>query len=254
VDVAEDGTIYALTQRIVRDPPDGLPFVPIPCLVDDLVVLSPTGVELKKIPILEAFRDSPYALLLNRIEGIEQIVGAPATDRKRDFVHTNSAKVLSRRMAPSFPVFKPGQVLISLRQISVIAVLDTETRSIVWATCGPWRGQHSPEFLDNGHLLLFDNIGTLKTRVLEFDPKDLSFPWAYCDESTPAFTGDMGGMSQRLPNGNTLILDAANGNIMELTQKKELAWSCSLRVPIACAERYSAEQASFLGEDQLPRP
>ena len=63
VDVGEDGTIYTLAQKIVSEPPAGLESFAAPYLADSLVVLSADGQELQNIPIVEAFADSPYALI-----------------------------------------------------------------------------------------------------------------------------------------------------------------------------------------------
>src|SRR5581483_3483288 len=64
VDVGEDGTIYTLGQKLVSTPPPGLESLPCPLIADSLVVLGSDGRERQTIPILEAFRDSPYAGLL----------------------------------------------------------------------------------------------------------------------------------------------------------------------------------------------
>ena len=56
-------------------------------------------------------------------------------------------------------------MLISLRNLDTIAVLDRQKRSVIWAAGGIWRIQHDAEFLDNGHLLLYDNFGSFKRDV-----------------------------------------------------------------------------------------
>src|SRR5262249_50656331 len=104
VDVGEDGTIYVLTQQIIREAPAGLEFIGTPALVDSLVLLSPEGKELKAIPLLEAFRDSPYALLLPSRR-------PDAAAAAWDVLHANSVEVLTRRLAPHHPLFRAGQVL-----------------------------------------------------------------------------------------------------------------------------------------------
>jgi hypothetical protein len=161
VDVGEDGTIYALQQELTAWAPRELSFIPTPCLVDFLVLLSPHGRELSRIPLLQAIRDSPYCPFLSALE--RRRIDAPNADddrRRRDVLHTNCVRVLSRELAPNFPMFKAGQVLISMRHLDTIAVLDTSSRSLVWAARGPWKGQHDPQFLANGRLLLFDNLGS----------------------------------------------------------------------------------------------
>jgi hypothetical protein len=247
VDVGEDGTIYVLTQEIVRKMPKGLEFFPTPALVDSLVLLSPQGRELKKIPLLEALRDSPYASLLP--------LRAPSADPAWDVLHANAVEVLRPSLAPLYPLFKPGQVLVSLRELDTLAVVDTGTGSVAWAARGPWRGQHDPHFLDNGHLLVFDNRGsTLESRVLEYDPQTQACPWTYSSESSPSFITAIQGRSQRLPNGNTLIVNSKDGVLLEVTHEKELVWSCSCHVHVPWARRYGPGELPFLKGAHDARP
>ena len=49
-----------------------------------------------------------------------------------------------------------------MRHMDTIAMMDPDKGSVVWAAQGPWRSQHDPQFLDNGHLLIFDNFGLAK--------------------------------------------------------------------------------------------
>src|SRR5260370_37816160 len=69
IDVGEDGRIYALTENAGAEAPPGLESVPARYIAEHLVVLSPEGEELDSIPILEAFRDTPYSLALSSGHG-----------------------------------------------------------------------------------------------------------------------------------------------------------------------------------------
>jgi hypothetical protein len=269
VDVGEDGTTYAIQHEIVHKMPDGLEFVPTPCLVDSLVLLSPAGEPLNEpIAILEAFRDSPYALLLSplakpptrgsKANDSQAKAAAPRWDddgQVHDPMHTNSVKVLTRELAPRFPRFEPGQVLISIRNLDTIAVLDLKKRQVVWAARGPWQAQHDAHFLDNGHLLIFDNRGLpFHSRVLEYDPLMQAFPWTYSGENGKAFYTRERGMSQRLPNGNTLVVNSENGELIEVTESKDVVWTLTTGRYISTARRYAADQVRFLKEGHRPRP
>ena len=99
VDVAADGTIYAIQHELVHTMPKGLQFIPTPCLVDSLIALTPDG-KLKGEPItlLEAFRDSPYAVLLASLEPAKKRderprpLTGPCFDEeilRQDALHTN---------------------------------------------------------------------------------------------------------------------------------------------------------------------
>jgi hypothetical protein len=221
--------------------------------MDYLVVLSPEGKELDRpIPILETFHHSTYAPLLS---SLTRLVGQGSGGQPTDVLHMNYVRVLTQRLAPRFPRFQAGQVLISLRNTDTIAVLDAKKRSVVWAAQGPWRAQHDPQFLDNGRLLIFDNLGSPRTsRVLEYDPQTQDFPWSYPDESGASFRTDERGMSQRLPNGNTLIVNSQGRQILEVTPDKEVVWSRSFSAFVTTGRRYGPDQLPFLKGGPRARP
>jgi hypothetical protein len=265
LDIDENGTIYTLSQEIKRKAPAGLEYLPVPYVADALVVLSPEGREMARVPIDEALRDSAYWLLLST-----SIAERPASKERTslaspddsplrigsngDLFHTNSVKVLSLARGGKFPLFHPGQVLISLRSLHTIAVLDVGKRSVVWAAQGPWKIQHDAEFLDNGHLLLFDNHGwTSGCRVLEYDPVTQAIPWVYSAADASPFHAIFRGMKQRLPNGNTLIVDPDHGRLFEVTPAKEMVWEHYGQRPITGARRYAATDVTFL-RGVPPRP
>ncbi|HEV3005305.1 MAG TPA: arylsulfotransferase family protein, partial [Pirellulales bacterium] len=265
VDVGEDGTIYAIQSELVDLAPPGKGSLPTPCLLDCLVLLSPNGEPLRKpISILEAFQNSPYSAFLSplgrfdrqdELAGDLDLLGLDPDGRAWDRLHTNCVRVLSAQLAPKFPGFKAGQVLISVRHLDAIAVLDPQTGAIVWAACGPWRAQHDAQFLENGHLLVFDNRGlSRRSQVLEYDPQTQAFPWTYSgSDDAPFFTSDRG-MSQRLPNGNTLIVVTDGGEIIEVTADKEVVWTCSTNCFVTTGRRYSGDQLHFLPEGEPARP
>jgi hypothetical protein len=248
VDVTEDGTIYAIKQEVVNDLPAARKYTHTPCLTDYLIVLSPEGKELTQpISILEAFQNSAYTLLLSAL-------AKPSDTSVPDILHTNHVRVLRPELASRFPAFKAGQVLISVRQLDTIAVLDTQKRSVVWAVRGPWRAQHDAQFLDNGHLLIFDNVGFLpSSRVLEYDPQTQAFPWSYPDDKG-LFHSDERGMCQRLPNGNTLVVNSQGGEIREVSPGKEVVWSRSFSGFINLGRRYGPDQLPFLNGGPRARP
>ncbi len=265
VDVGEDGTIYALVNEMTDKVPQGLEDIPTPCMIDFVDVISPEGKRLKRISLLEALTDTPYAPLFCTLESPKRFGNAPAgappspsrdDPRRRDVLHTNAVKVLSRALAPKFPLFKPGQLLVSPRHLDAVAVLDPDSGKVIWAARGPWRSQHDPSFLDNGHLLLFDNLGSPGgSRVLEYDPRTQAFPWSYAGEPGTPFLSRIRGMCQRLPNGNTLIVNSDGGEAFEVTPNREVVWSCSSGgVEMNRARRYTPEQLPFLKGAPRDRP
>jgi hypothetical protein len=257
LDVGQDGKIYALQNEFLFEMPAGLEHIAAPCKSDQLVVLSPDGEPLREpISILEAIHQSPYSMLLSSLRGTRG-TGGPADvghespldegRRRFDLLHANSVHILDAKRAAKFPAFREGQVLISMRHLDTIAVLDVESRSVIWAASGPWREQHDPHFLDNGHLLLFDNRGGARgSRVIEYDPQTQAFPWSYPGDNDRPFYSSERGMTQRLPNGNTFIVDSEGGTLMEVSPEREVVWSHSTGRFITTARRYDADELRFL--------
>jgi hypothetical protein len=257
VDVGPDGTIYAVEQEMLYDKVKGLEFLPVPAMVDHLILLSGEGRLRKKIPLVEAFRDSPYAALLAplRLPEGPGMLGRTGKDdeRRRDVLHTNHVQVLTRELSPKFArLFQAGQVLVSMRHLDAIAVLDPATAKVVWAARGPWKAQHDAQFLANGRLLLFDNVGSpAGSQVLEYDPQTQAFPWVYL----APFTNTARGMCQRLPNDNTLVVNSDGSEILEITRDREVVWSCVFRGDyMNVGRRYGPDEVPFLKRVARARP
>ena len=117
------------------------------------------------------------------------------------------------------------------------------------------RSEIDAQFLGNGHLLVFDNRGSPESsRVLEYDPQTLAFPWSYSGENRGGFRSTERGMNQRLANGNTLVVNSCGGELLEVTADKEVVWSFAIDGYIATARRYAPQELHFLKGETLARP
>jgi hypothetical protein len=211
LDVLPNGDIFVLSRTAHVIPRIN---VQAPLLEDFISILGPDGAEKQRISLLEAFENSSFAEIYhsqNRTRG--------------DLFHTNSLEVLDGRIADSVPAFKRGRILTSMNNLSAIAVVDLEQKSVVWARKGGNSGQHDPKILDNGHLLLFDNRGTPgRSNVIEFDLAAGRPVWRYGGTREKPFFSPRLGTAQRLPNGNTLITESNSGRAFEVTQDKQIVW------------------------------
>lgn len=264
LEVAGDGSIYAIQHEIAESLPEGLEEITTPCEVDYLHHISADGQRIgEPISIFAAFQDTPYEALLDAVKRpIKSKQPAPwaTVFQSPEFItldplHTNSVKMLSRDLAAKFPLFQPGQLLISIRSINVLAMLDPETGKVVWAARGPWCAQHDAQFLENGRLLLYDNLGVaMGSRVLEYDPQSQAIPWVFAGAPGIPFYSSERGLSQRLPNGNTLVVNSEENEMIEATSAREIVWSCTLDSYLTTARRYASEQLTFLDGDVRARP
>jgi arylsulfotransferase ASST len=218
-DVGPDGRIYVLTQEITSEPMPEFGNLSNPRIDDFLVVLSPDGKEEAKIRLILSVAGSPYKHLLHTVSSYS--VGDP--------LHTNDVDYIAAEAARNFPMGKPGQLLLSFRELNAIGVLDLQRRKMVWMTRGPWIGQHDPDILPNGDIILFDNYGNYEgpagiSRVMEFDPRTMGIVWQYAGDTNRPFDSFLRSEQQRLANGNTLIVESNGGRIFEVTPAGDIVW------------------------------
>ena len=74
-----------------------------------------------------------------------------------DPFHQNDIDVLTEYMAPYFPQFEPGDLLLSFRSINLITVIHPQTLKVKWYSYGEFSRQHDPDWSYNGEIVLYDN-------------------------------------------------------------------------------------------------
>ncbi len=179
-----------------------------------------------------------------------------------DWTHINTISVLGKNRwytGLGDDRFHPDNIMISSRSANFIAIISRATKKIVWKAgpdfvaaspefrLGQFVGQHHPHLIPQGlpgesNVLVFDNGGRSGyggpdgyprytrdySRVIEFDPITFDIVWEYKVESgEKKFFSHNISSAQRLPNGNTLIDEGAQGRIFEVTPDKEIVWEFS---------------------------
>ncbi len=162
------------------------------------------------------------------------------TDGLADWTHTNTVQVLppNHWYDEGDERFRPGNVLISVRNQNTIYIIDRESKEIVWSYTGNYKGglahQHEPHMIEPGlpgagNILIFDNgIGCRsiahegRTYILEINPATRKTVWKY--EKGHRFYSATAGVQQRLINGNTLITSSCGGRVFEVTPRGQIVW------------------------------
>jgi len=184
-----------------------------PILEDYICELDAQGNEIRSISIMDAINKSPFAPILARAKNWG------------DILHTNTIELIKEDSSVPLPSFKKGRVLISICYINLICVLDFND-GLVWAESDLWHGQHESSILDNGNLLLLDNLGLKNvSRIIEFNPVTRKIVWEYGNSKNEPFFTASCGSCQRLPNGNTLITESDPGRAFEVKPDKKIVWS-----------------------------
>jgi hypothetical protein len=181
-----------------------------------------------------------------------------------DWLHVNAAAYLGPNQwyDAGDRRFHPDNIIMSSRNTSVIAIIDKATGTFVWRMGPDYRessalralgqivGQHHPHLIPKGlpgagNLLVFDNGGAsiygdanpvaptganvvarINSRVLEINPVTFEKIWEYSisGQERFLFASHYVSSAQRLPNGNTLIDEGADGRLFEVTSAKEIVW------------------------------
>jgi hypothetical protein len=171
-----------------------------------------------------------YSLIDNIVNGsLEQrhIFAVPGGYRHsrqngQDLFHPNDVEALRSDMAGAFPHFRPGDLLVSFREIHLVAVLDSVTKQAKWWQHGPWRFQHDPDFAENGRIIVYNNNRDRgRSDVIAIDPDSREFDVAYSDGSLHFYSGTAGKI-QTLPGGALLIVVPDEGRVIEALWSGEM--------------------------------
>jgi outer membrane protein assembly factor BamB len=245
--IGPDGTIYVLTQEIRTNPVEGWEQLRTPVLEEFVAILSPEGKELKRISLLDAIVGTSFLRP-------KAVIGSNG-----DIIHSNTVHPVTSSFAQQHEGVAVGDLMVCLRNLNLVAVVSPESGKIVWATTGPWHFPHDPDPLDNGRIMIFDNVfaggRSGGSRIVEFDPLAGGVSWSYGGNDREPLRSDVRATSQLLPNGNVLISESANGRIIEVTRNRQIVWEYvnpvrggehNEYIPIVCGVwRYAANQLPF---------
>jgi hypothetical protein len=260
VSIMPDGRILVLVGKIRNTPHPAVPFLQPHFIEPYLVTLDQDGKEVSRLSVFDMFAASP------RIKFLEQMAKEMNTQPANgDIFHPNTITRITDEAAARNPAFERGQYLLSLRNFNMLAVVDLDLGKITWASYGPWHGQHSPKFIADGTIVMFDNMGNLGnapglSRALNVDPVTQEILWEYDGtDADPVFSFVNGGVDP-LPNGNVLVTETETGRLFEVTREKEIVWDYRApqrviidgknRIPsLFSGKRFRREDLPFLDQE-----
>ncbi len=142
----------------------------------------------------------------------------PADKSAVDLFHPNDVEAQSSELAPMFPMFETGDLLLSFRNLNLVAVVDPDNGHVKWWNHGPWIGQHDPDFTTDGKISVYNNnTGRGRSEIIIVDPltREVTNKLFHGDVS---FRSEYMGKHQYLPNHNVLIVVPGEGRVLEVTE------------------------------------
>lgn len=177
-----------------------------------------------------------------------------------EIVHVNKITELTADLAPAFPQFAVGDLLVSMRTYNLLMVVDPGTWRIKWHQTGPYIRQHDPSFTADGTITLFnnntygepplENAGEFRgSNVMQVDPKTGETAVLYGAREDQPLLSVIRSQVKPLPNGGLLIVEFGGGRVLEVDAQGKTVWEYVNRFN----EQYVAEVtgARLLGPDDL---
>jgi hypothetical protein len=227
VEVAPDGRILLLTFARRRAP--GI-HQTLDTRDDFLTLLTQDGEVVESRSILDGVTMAPDAFPLEHVEPTDTGV-VPWID----VFHANSVEWMRHeRLFDEHSLYDSDHVLMCFRNQDRIAVYDWSDSRFVWSWgLDELSGPHDAQLLENGNILVFDNgLSSGRSRAVELDPRSGDVVWTYEAAPPKSFYTVGRGSGQRLPNGNTLLVESDRGRAIEVTPEGETVWEflCPYRV------------------------
>jgi hypothetical protein len=185
-----------------------------------------TGALLREIGLVEDIlaQEGPLSAVfaVRRTHAFRKLDRDPENRMGTDLYHPNDVDVLHADVAPAFPMFSAGDLLLSFRNLNLIAVLDPNTNQVKWWSNGPWLGQHDPDFRSDGVISVYsNNTGRMRSEIVTMNPATREVANELLDGDVQ-FYSDFMGVHQALPNGNVLIAVPSEGRILEVSARGDL--------------------------------
>ncbi len=127
-----------------------------------------------------------------------------------------------------------GDLFLSMRNLSLVALYRPSTGRILWSRQAPWRFQHDVTILDDHRISVFDNNishdfpddapgGTNQLIVYDFATGQASAPYA-AGFARNQIVSRAQGRGTPLPNGDAMIEETEQGRLMRMAPDGTLRW------------------------------
>jgi hypothetical protein len=187
---------------------------------NSILLVDANGKVRREISVLQAVYDA----------GLESAIYASLQEVVTDPTHLNDIEAVTPELAARMDNVNAGDLLISLREMHMLAVLDKESGHLKWHQQGPWVRQHDVDITADGRIEIFNNrakaIGNFvdSSQILSFDPASGEIKVLFPVGKQDRFYAHIMGTHQALENGNRLIAETTAGRVFEVTPAGEVVW------------------------------
>lgn len=226
IEPSEDGGFWVGSRNHVPSRRAQYPMIAAPFFDETVLKVSSTGKVQQEFSVLDLIvSQMPGAFFGNADHSIPN----------GDFMHLNDIEELTSNLAPVFPRFRRGDLILSLRGLSMLLMVDPQSKQIKWHQVGRWTRQHDPDFRPSGLISVMSNglagaPGPVevfgRSSILELNPENGTTTVNYgLVPEQPMFT-EWRGKHQYLDyaDGNLLVTESNSGRVFEVDDRKEVVW------------------------------
>ncbi len=127
--------------------------------------------------------------------------------------------------------FRPGNLLVSARNLNTVFVIDRATDEVVWQYSDGLDRQHEAIMIDaphphEGRIILVNNglenvHASRRSEIQIVDPLSREVAWRW---GSDYFYTSYGGVAQPMPGGNVVVTSSQGGRVFELTPAGRIVW------------------------------
>lgn len=255
VELAEGGGFWVPGRDFVNEGTSAVPPFEAPFMDDLILRVSDDGRILTRLSVSEVLYENGLEALLTARQEHVRIKGL----WRGEVLHLNKIAELPAALAPAFPQFAAGDLLLSMRTRNLVLVLDPSSRQVKWWQVGPWRRQHDPEFGADGRIILFNNnayvgiqgdapagVGPWQSNVMAVDPKTGATEVLFGETPEQSFFSLVRGKHDLLDDGGLLVTVAEQGTVIQSDGAGNVIWQY--------VNRYDAAHLAKVSEARLYPP
>lgn len=188
---------------------------------DAIVKVSPTGEILFRKSVIELMDQNNLGALFYSAGQIGN----------NDPVHLNDIEPV----LTSGPYWQEGDLLLSLRNKSMLVLYRPSTNKVLWHRAGPWLNQHDVDVLDDHRISVFDNNMRLQgvsnlevagySRVLAYDFKtDTVTALLAPSVENLGMQATLQGLADTTESGDMMIENSLMGRLVQLDPNGRISW------------------------------
>ena len=255
VERASDGGYWVPGRRTITSGPSPFPPFQTPISEDTILHVSADGKVLSETSVPGIFYANDLAPLLTATGSMFRV----GMEWDHEIVHMNKIGELGADLAPAFPMFAAGDLVLSMRDQNLVMVVDRTASHVKWWKVGPWVRQHDPEFEPGGKILMFNNntyetaYGTAESstpagaprvsNILETNPATGESRVVYGGTKEQQLLSVIRGKVARTASGGLFVTEFEGGRVFETDPAGNIVWQY--------INRYSPQEVAEVTEARL---